>query len=158
MLGRTERPNRNFAVLRAGILRDAPAVIGAVNIHFAAAVGAVHQAGQRVGLAPAVRVAPHVAPDALYIVKGRLIDDGLMRVLKNRLLAFIDIVAFLVLEMLAGFEVDCVAEIFPFLKDVHDGRGTPAVNILESLPLSAHGMPRQPCLLGHEQKYFYSPR
>ena len=64
-------------------------------------------------LTPAVRVAPHVAPDTLHVVKGRLIDDGFMGVLKNCLFAFIHIVAFLVLEMLAGFEINRMPEVFP---------------------------------------------
>ena len=34
------------------------------------------------GLAPAVRVAPDICPDALHIVKGFLIDDGLMGILE----------------------------------------------------------------------------
>ena len=68
-----------------------------------------HQAGQRMGLPKAVRVASGVSPDTLHIVKGFLVDDGLVGVLKNRPLAFIHIVAFLVLEMLAGFEIDRMA-------------------------------------------------
>ena len=57
------------------------------------------------GLTPAVRVAPDIRPDALHIVKGFLVDDGLMGILENRPLAFVNIVAFLVLEVLAGLEL-----------------------------------------------------
>ena len=75
-------------------IRDTLAVLVQV-VHLAAAVGAVHQAGQRVGLAPAVRVAPDIRPDTLHIVKGSLVDDSLMGVLENRPLTFVNIVAFL---------------------------------------------------------------
>ena len=98
--------DRVLAVLAASKLWVTLAVIDAMDIHLAAAVGAVHQAGQRVGLAPAVRVAPDIRPDALHIVKGFLVDDGLMGILENRPLAFVNIVAFLVLEVLAGLEID----------------------------------------------------
>ena len=61
------------------------------------------------GLAPAVRVTPDICPDTLHIVKGFLVDDGLMGILENRPLAFVNIMAFLVLEVLAGLEVDRMA-------------------------------------------------
>ena len=93
---------------------------------------------------PAVRVAPDVAPDALHIIKSRLVNNGLMGIFKNRPFAFIDIVAFLILEVLAGFEIDCVTEIFPLFENIHDGGGTPAVNILECLVfIHAFAVPRQ---------------
>ena len=104
-----------------------------MDIHLAAAVGAVHQASQRMGLAPAVRVAPDIRPDALHIVKGFLVDDGLMGVFKNRPLAFVNIVAFLVLEVLAGLEIDGVAQVFPLLQDVHDGGRSPAIGVFDRL-------------------------
>ena len=83
MLGGAERSNRDFAVLGASVLMDALAVVGAVDIHFPAAVGAIHQPGQWCGLAPAVRVSLDIPSDALYAVKGFLIDDGLMGVFSN---------------------------------------------------------------------------
>ena len=64
------------------------------------------------GLAPAVRVTPDICPDTLHIVKGFLVDDGLMGILKNRPLAFVNIVAFLVLEVLAGLEIDSVCLLY----------------------------------------------
>ena len=109
VLCRAKGADRVFPILAASVLRDALAVVCAVNIHLAAAIGAVHQAGQGMGLPKAVRVASGVSPDTLHIVKGFLVDDGLMGVLKNRPLAFIHIVAFLVLEVLAGFEIDRMA-------------------------------------------------
>ena len=54
------------------------------------------------------RQAPDICPDALHIVKGFLVDDGLMGILENRPLTFVNIVAFLVLEVLAGLEIDGV--------------------------------------------------
>ena len=76
--------DRVLTVLAASKLWVTLAVIDAMDIHLAAAVGAVHQAGQRVGLAPAVRVAPDICPDTLHIVEGFLVDDGLMGILENR--------------------------------------------------------------------------
>ena len=109
MLCAAERPAWDFAVLAASKLWVTLAVIDAMDIHLAAAVGAVHQAGQGMGLPKAVRVASGVSPDTLHIVKGFLVDNGLMGVLKNRPLTFIYIVAFLVLEVLAGLEIDRMA-------------------------------------------------
>ena len=101
--------DRVLPILAASVLRDALTVVGTVNIHLAAAIGAVHQAGQGMGLPKAVRVASGVSPDTLHIVKGFLVDDGLMGILENRPLAFVNIVAFLVLEVLAGLEIDRMA-------------------------------------------------
>ena len=122
-----ERPAWDFGVLAASKLWVTLTVIDAMDIHLAAAVGAVHQAGQGMGLAPAVRVAPDICPDTLHIVKGFLVDDGLMGVLENRPLAFVNIVAFLVLEVLAGLEIDGVAQVFPLCQYVHNGGRSPAV-------------------------------
>ena len=116
-----ERPAWNFAVLAASKLWVTLAVIDAMDIHLAAAVGTVHQAGQRMGLAPAVRVTPDICPDTLHIVKGFLVNDGLMGILENRPFAFVNIVALLVLEVLAGLEIDGVAQVFPLFQDVHNG-------------------------------------
>src|SRR5699024_7093667 len=57
-----KRPAWDFAVLAASKLWVTLAIIDAMDIHLAAAVGAVHQAGQGMGLAPAVRVAPDIRP------------------------------------------------------------------------------------------------
>jgi hypothetical protein len=61
---------------------DTLAVVGAVDIHLAAAIGAIHQPCQRRGLAPAVRVTLDIPPNALYVVKGFLVNDGLVSVLE----------------------------------------------------------------------------
>ena len=114
------RSNGNFAVPGAGILWNALAVVGTMDVHLAAAVGAVHQAGKGVRFAPAVRVAPDITPDALHVVKSFLVDDSFMGVFKNRPFAFIHIMAFLVLEVLTSLEVDRMAEIFPLFEDVDD--------------------------------------
>ena len=128
-----ERPAWDFAVLAASKLWVTLAIIDTMNIHLAAAIGTVHQAGQRVGLAPAVRVTPDICPDTLHIVKGFLVDNGLMGVLKNRPLAFVNIVAFLVLEVLAGLEIDGVAQVFPLFQNVHNGGRSPAVGVFDRL-------------------------
>ena len=109
VLCRAKGADRILPILAASVLRDALAVVCAVNIHLAAAIGAVHQAGQGMGLPKAVRVASGVSPDTLHIVKGFLVDNGLMGVLKNRPFAFVNIVTFLVLKVLAGFEIDRMA-------------------------------------------------
>ena len=44
-----------------------------------------------------------------------------MGVLENRPLAFVNIMAFLVLKVLAGLEIDGVAQVFPLFQDVHNG-------------------------------------
>ena len=77
MLGRTASANGDFAVLGASVLRGTLAVVGAVNIHLAAAIGTVDQPGQRCGLPKTVRIAFGVAPDALHTVEGFLVDDSL---------------------------------------------------------------------------------
>ena len=117
VLGGVERANRVLPILAAGVLWNPLAIVGAVDIHLATAVSAVHQACQRMGLPEAVRVASGVAPDTLHIVKGFLVDNGLMGIFKNRPLALIDIVAFLVLEVLAGFEIDGMPQILPLFQD-----------------------------------------
>ena len=62
---------------------DTLAIVGAVDVHFPATVGAIHQPCQRCGLAPAVRVSLDVPPNTLYVVKGFLVDDGVMGILKT---------------------------------------------------------------------------
>src|SRR5699024_10799728 len=105
-LCRAKGADRVLPILAASVLRDALTVVGTVNIHLAAAIGAVHQTGQGMGLPKAVRVASGVSPDTLHIVKGFLVDDGLMGILENRPFAFVNIMAFLVLKVLAGLKID----------------------------------------------------
>ena len=56
-----------------------------------ATVCTIEQSCKRCGLAPAVRVTLHIRPDSLHVVKGFLVDDCFMGILKNRPLAFIDV-------------------------------------------------------------------
>ena len=91
------------------MLSDTLAVVGAVDVHFAAAVGAVEQADERGGFYPAVRVTLHVGADSLHILKGFRVNNGGVGVLKDYPFIFVNVMAFLVLEMLAGLEVDGVA-------------------------------------------------
>ena len=50
-----------------------------------------------------------------------------MRILKNRPFVLRDIMAFLVLEVLSGLEIDGVSQIFTLFKKVADSGRTPAV-------------------------------
>ena len=92
-------------------MRNALAVVCAVDIHLAAAIGAIKQACEWRGLAPAVRVASDLAADFLHKVKGLLVNDGFVRILKNRPFVLRDIMTFLVLEVLSGLEIDGVSQI-----------------------------------------------
>ena len=78
VLCRAELSNWDFAVLGAGILRDTLAVVGAMDIHFTAAIGTIKQASEWSCFAPAVRVASDIPTDFLHEVKGLLVNDRLM--------------------------------------------------------------------------------
>ena len=52
VLCRAELSNWDFAVLGTGILRNALAVVGAVDIHLATAIGAIEQAREGSCFAP----------------------------------------------------------------------------------------------------------
>ena len=143
MLGGTKHSNGGLAVLPTGILRNAFAVVGAVDIHLAATIGAIEQASQRRGLAVTVRVASGISPNTLYVVKSFLVDNGLVSVLKNRPFALVNIMAFLVLEMLACLEVDSMAQVFPPFEDVHNSGGRPHIRVFDFLRfVQALAMPR----------------
>ena len=114
-------------------MRNALAVVGAVDIHLAAAVGAIEQASKWSCFAPAVRVASDIPTDFLHKVKGLLVNDRLMGILENCPFVLRDIMAFLVLEVLSGLEIYGVSQIFTLFKNVADGGRTPAVHIFESL-------------------------
>ena len=90
-----------------------------MDVHLASTIGA--QTSQRCGLTPAVRVSLCVSPDTLHIVKGVLVNNGLMGVLKNHPIALVYIVALFILKVLAGFEVHCMPQVFPFFEDVDNG-------------------------------------
>ena len=53
-------------------MRNALAVVGSVDIHLAAAIGAIEQAREGSCFAPAVRVASDIPTDFLHKVKGLL--------------------------------------------------------------------------------------
>ena len=128
-----ELSNRDFAVLGASILRNTLAVVGTVDIHLATAVGTIKQASEGSSFAPAVRVASDISSDFLHKVKSWLVDDWLMGIFKNRPFVLRHIMAFLVLKMLACFEIDRMPQILTLFKDFYNGRSTPAVHIFESL-------------------------
>ena len=79
-------------------MRNALAVVGAVDIHLATAIGAIEQAREGSCFTPAVRVASDIPSDFLHKVKGLLVNDRLMGILKNRPFVLRDIMAFLVLD------------------------------------------------------------
>ena len=54
------------------------------------------------------------------------IRDRLMGILENCPFVLRDIMAFLVLEVLSGLEIDGVSQIFTLFKNVADGGRTPA--------------------------------
>ena len=114
---------------------NALAVVGAVDIHLAAAIGAIKQASKVSCFAPAVRVASDIPTDFLHKVKGWLVDDWLMGLFKNRPFVLRHIMAFLVLKMLACFEIDRMPQILTVFKDFYSRRSSPAVHVFEGLVL-----------------------
>ena len=68
-----------------------------------------------------------ILADFLHKVKGLLVNNGFVRILKNRPFLLRDIMAFLVLEVLSGLEIDGVSQIFTLFKKVADSGRTPAV-------------------------------
>ena len=114
---------------------NALAVVHSMNVHLTTAISTIYQPGQRVGFTPSVWVSPDITPYTLYIIKSALIDYRLMGILKNHPLAFIYIMAFLVLEMLAGLEVTSMTEILTLFEDMGDGGRALTVNIFENLIL-----------------------
>ena len=91
------------------------------DIHLAAAIGAIEQTREGSCFAPAVRVASDIPTDFLHKVKGLLVNDSFMGILENYPFVLRDIMAFLVLEVLSGLEVDGVSQIFTLFKNVADG-------------------------------------
>ena len=76
-------------------MRNALAVVDAVDIHLAAAIGTITQACEGSCFAPAIRVASDIPTDFLHKVKGLLINDGFMGILENCPFVLRDIMAFL---------------------------------------------------------------
>ena len=102
-----------------------------MHIHHAATVSTEQQTAQGIGLAPAIRIAPDVLAEALHVIEGGLIHDGLMRILNDRPLILIHVMAFLVLEVLSGLEVAGMPQIHRILDDVNDGAGSPVIWVLD---------------------------
>ena len=69
-------------------MRNALAVVGAVNIHLAAAIGAIEQAREGSCFAPAVRVASDIPTDFLHKVKGLLGAAITLHAIYNLLIAY----------------------------------------------------------------------
>ena len=114
-------------------MRDTLAVVGAVDIHLAAAIGTVEQACEGSNFAPSIGVSSDLASDFLCKVESLLADNGFMGILENRPFVLRHIMAFLVLKVLSGLEIDGMTEIFTLFQQIDDSGRTPTVHILESL-------------------------
>ena len=135
-------------------MRNALAVIGAVDIHLAAAIGAIEQAREGSCFAPAVWVASDIPTDFLHKVKGLLVNDRLMGILENCPFVLRDIMAFFVLEVLSGLEIDGVSQILTLFKNVADGGRTPAVHIFEGL-IFVHALAVPGKVSGRNEDFFF---
>ncbi len=71
----TKRAYRCLGIITASIHRYAFPVVYPVDIHLAAAISTIHQSSEWVCFAPAVGITPYLPSDALYIVKGFLVDN-----------------------------------------------------------------------------------
>ena len=69
-------------------MRNALAVVGAVDIHLAAAIGAIEQAREGSCFAPAVRVASDIPTNFLHKVKGLLGAAITLHAIYNLLIAY----------------------------------------------------------------------
>ena len=127
VLRRAARPTGNLRVVGTGVLRNELTIIDTVNIHLGPAVGAIQQSRQRSRFTPTVGVSTDVCSDALHVFKGLLVDHGLVCVFKDAPFTFMDIVAFLVLEVLSCLEVDGMAEVLPLFENTHDDRRIPGI-------------------------------
>ena len=87
-------------------MRNPPAIVDAVDIHLSATIGTIEQTCEGSRFAPAVWITPYIAADFLHQIKGLLVDNGFMGILKDRPFILRNIVAFLVLKVLAGLEID----------------------------------------------------
>ena len=114
-------------------MRDTLAVVSAVDIHLAAAIGTVEQACEGSSFAPSIGVSSDLASDFLCKVESLLADNGFVGILENRPFVLRDIMAFLVLKVLSGLEIDGMTEIFTLVQQIDDSGRTPTVHILESL-------------------------
>ena len=81
-------------------MRNPLAIVGAVDIHLAAAIGTIEQACEGSRFAPAVWITPYIAADFLRQIKGLLVDNGFMGILKDRPFVLRNIVLFLSLKCL----------------------------------------------------------
>ena len=86
-------------------------------------------------IAPSVRAAFDTATQTLNIIESGLVDYGRVGVFNNRPFAFVYIMAFLVLEMLAGLEIYCMSEIFFFAEYSTNSRAAPVIRVGERVTL-----------------------
>ena len=103
---------RLLAILGAYILCDLLAIACPVAVHKTSAVMANHFSVKRMRLSPPIGITLNASPALLRIFKGFLVDDRLLRILECLPILLRYIVAFLVLKMLSGLEIDCMSQIF----------------------------------------------
>ena len=105
MSGGTKCSTRYFCVSTASIIGDIFVVARSMHIHFTATIGTIHQSCKGVIVAPTIGIPFDISSYSLHIIKGFLVDNRLVSILKDEPLIFGYIGAFLVLEMLSCFEV-----------------------------------------------------
>ena len=131
VLCRAECSNRNFTICRTGILRDPFPIIYPVYIHFRTAISTIHQPCQWMCFSPSIRISADILPNPLDIIKGFLINDCFLRILKYCPVIFGHIMAFFVLKMLSGLKINRVAKIFPLFQDPCHRRRTPRIGVFD---------------------------
>lgn len=91
-------------------------------VQLATAISAVNKACERMDRSPAIRPPGDIRPNFLNKIKGFLINDGFLGILKYLPKISIHIMTMCILEMLPGLEIHGMTEIFPALKDRYDHR------------------------------------
>ena len=76
-------PDWLFRIIPAYIHGNTLSIVYPVDIHLAAAISTIHQSCEWVCFAPTVGVTLYLSSDTLYVVKGFLVDNRRMGVLKD---------------------------------------------------------------------------
>ena len=124
-------PRQRVIPCGTGILWNSLSIVYPVNIHFRSTICTIHQSSQRMCFSPSIRVSSYIASDPLDVIKGFLIYDRLLCVLEYCPLIFPYIMAFLILEMLSGFEVHCMTKVLPLLQNPCNSGGTPSIRAFD---------------------------
>ena len=105
MTGTAISPDRLFSVFCTYILCHLLTIARPVTIHKTSAIMAYHLPIKRMRCAPSIGIAFNARPALLSIVKGLLVDNRLLRILKYLPILLSYIVALLVLKMLSCLKV-----------------------------------------------------